>query len=107
MIYHGRREWQQSQYFADLVNGAEEWRPYIPDFTYAITSVADVRKTELFTSVFFRAALRLMSHIFDPDLADKLPEIWAEFRNLAWGAETQGFLIVHVDLHNQCYRCEQ
>jgi hypothetical protein len=23
-----------------------------------------------------------------------LPQIWAEFRNLAWGPETQGFLIV-------------
>lgn len=35
-----------------------------------------------------------MRHIFDPDLADKLPQIWTEFRTLAWGPETQGFLIV-------------
>ena len=35
-----------------------------------------------------------MRHIFDPDLADKLPQIWAEFRDLAWGPDEQGFLLV-------------
>jgi len=59
-----------------------------------VTSVADIRETELFDAVLFRCAIRLMRHIFDPDLADKLPEIWAEFRNLAWGPEPQGFLTV-------------
>jgi hypothetical protein len=94
VVYHGTRKWKQAQQFADLVDGAADWQAYIPDFKYAVASVADIREMELFESVLFRAAIRLMRHIFDPDLADKLPEIWAEFRNLAWGPETQGFLIV-------------
>ena len=94
IVYHGTRKWQIAQQFADLVEGGEAWQPYLPDFRYEVASVADIRETELFDSVLFRAAIRLMRHIFDPDLADKLPQIWAEFRNLAWGPETQGFLIV-------------
>ncbi|HRW08387.1 MAG TPA: Rpn family recombination-promoting nuclease/putative transposase, partial [Caldilineaceae bacterium] len=94
VVYQGTRKWTVSQHFADLIDSSEEWQPYIPDFQYAVTSVADIRETELFDTVLFRAAIRLMRHIFDPDLADKLPEIWAEFRDLAWGSETQGFLIV-------------
>lgn len=94
IVYHGTRKWQAAQQFADLIEGGEAWQPYLPDFRYEVASVADIRETELFDSVLFRAAIRLMRHIFDPDLADKLPQIWAEFRNLAWGPETQGFLIV-------------
>lgn len=94
IVYHGTRKWQAAQQFADLVEGGEAWQPYLPDFRYEVASVADIRETELFESVLFRAAIRLMRHIFDPDLADKLPHIWAEFRDLAWGPETQGFLIV-------------
>jgi len=94
LVYHGQRKWQVSQQFADLVEGGAAWAPYLPDFRYEVAAVADIRETELFDSVLFRAAIRLMRHIFDPDLADKLPQIWAEFRSLAWGPETQGFLIV-------------
>jgi len=94
IVYHGKRKWQVSQQFADLVEGGAAWKPYLPDFRYEVASVADIRETELFDSVLFRTAIRLMRHIFDPDLADKLPQIWAEFRNLAWESETQGFLIV-------------
>lgn len=94
IVYQGTRKWQVTQQFADLVEGGEAWQPYLPDFRYEVAAVADIRETELFESVLFRAAIRLMRHIFDPDLVDQLPQIWAEFRNLAWGPETQGFLIV-------------
>lgn len=94
VVYQGKREWRVSQHFQDLVDGGDEWQPYLPDSKYALVSVESLRETELFDALLFRAALRLMRHIFDPDLADKLPEIWAEFRNLVWGPETQGFLIV-------------
>lgn len=53
-----------------------------------------LRETELFNAVLLRAAIRLMRHIFDPDLVDKLPQIWAEFRDLAWGPDERGFLVV-------------
>ncbi len=94
VVYQGTRKWTVSQHFADLLESGEEWQPYVPHFQYALASVADIRETELFDAVLFRAAIRLMRHIFDADLADKLPEIWSEFRDLAWGPETQGFLIV-------------
>ncbi len=94
LVYQGTRKWTVSQHFTDLIDSSEEWQPYVPDFQYAVVSVTDIRETEHFDAVLFRAAIRLMRHIFDPDLADKLPQIWAEFRDLAWGQETQGFLIV-------------
>lgn len=94
VVYHGRRKWTAAQQFAELIDSEQAWQPFIPDFYYAVASVAEIRETELFESVLFRAAIRLMRHIFDPDLVEKLPEIWAEFHHLAWGPETQGFLIV-------------
>lgn len=61
-----------------------------------LVSVVSLRETELFSAVLLRAAIRLMRHIFDPDLIDKLPQIWAEFRDLASGVEEQGFLVVMI-----------
>jgi hypothetical protein len=63
---------------------------------YELVSVVSLRETELFNAVLLRAAIRLMRHIFDPDLAHKLPQIWAEFHDLAWGPDEQGFLVVMI-----------
>jgi hypothetical protein len=94
VVYQHKRKWNAPQQFHDLIEAANEWQPYLPAFKYELVSVASLRETELFSAVLLRAAIRLMRHIFDPDLADKLPQIWAEFRDLAWGPDEQGFLLV-------------
>jgi len=94
VIYQRKRKWTAPQHFHDLIEASAEWRPYLPAFKYELVSVVSLRETELFSAVLLRAAIRLMRHIFDPDLAHKLPQIWEEFRNLAWGPDEQGFLMV-------------
>lgn len=94
VVYQHKREWNAPQHFHELIEAANEWQPYLPAFQYELVSVASLRETELFSAVLLRAAIRLMRHIFDPDLAHKLPEIWSEFRDLAWGPDEQGFLLV-------------
>jgi len=94
VIYQQKRKWNAPQYFHDLIDASAEWLPYQPNFKYELVSVVSLRETELFSAVLLRAAIRLMRHIFDPDLAHKLSQIWEEFRSLAWGPDEQGFLIV-------------
>lgn len=85
VVYQRKTEWNAPQHFHGLIDAGAEWLPYQPDFKYELVSVVSLRETELFSAVLLRAAIRLMRHIFDPDLIDKLPQIWAEFRDLAWG----------------------
>lgn len=94
VIYQRKRKWTAPQHFHDLIEASAEWRPYLPDFQYELVSVVSLRETELFSAVLRRAAIRLMRHIFDPDLAHKLPQIWEELCNLAWGPDAQGFLMI-------------
>ncbi|MCE7985978.1 MAG: hypothetical protein DYG89_32780 [Caldilinea sp. CFX5] len=94
VVYQRKTKWSAPQQFHGLIDAGAEWLPYQPDFKYELVSVVSLRETELFSAVLLRAAIRLMRHIFDPDLIDKLPQIWAEFRNLAWGPDERGFLVV-------------
>lgn len=96
VVYQRKTEWNAPQHFHDLIDADAAWLPYQPEFKYELVSVVSLRETELFSAVLLRAAIRLMRHIFDPDLAHKLPQIWAEFRDLAWGPDEQGFLIVMI-----------
>lgn len=96
VVYQRKTKWNAPQHFHDLLDADAVWLPYQPDFKYELVSVVSLRETELFSAVLLRAAIRLMRHIFDPDLAHKLPQIWAEFRDLAWGPDEQGFLIVMI-----------
>ena len=96
VVYQRKAEWSAPQHFHDLLDADAAWLPYQPDFKYELVSVVSLRETELFSAVLLRAAIRLMCHIFDPDLAHKLPQIWAEFRDLTWGPDEQGFLIVMI-----------
>ena len=94
VIYQRKTEWNAPQQFHELIDAGAEWLPYQPDFKYELVSVVSLRETELFNAVLLRAAIRLMRHIFDPDLIDKLPQIWAEFHNLVWGPNERGFLVI-------------
>jgi predicted transposase YdaD len=96
VVYQRKTEWSAPQHFHDLLDADAAWLPYQPDFKYELVSVVSLRETELFNAVLLRAAIRLMRHIFDPDLAHKLPQIWAEFHDLAWGPDEQGFLVVMI-----------
>ncbi|MBX3010822.1 MAG: Rpn family recombination-promoting nuclease/putative transposase [Caldilineaceae bacterium] len=94
VIYQRKRPWHAPQQFHDLIEANAVWGPYLPAFRYELVSVVSLRETELFSAVLLRAAIRLMRHIFAPDLAHQLPAIWEEFRNLAWGPDERGFLLV-------------
>jgi len=76
VLYHGRRNWQIANSFRSLIAGSNaELDAYIPDFIYQLHDLSVLQDDEIKGEVLGRITLLLLKHIFDPELAEKLPEI--------------------------------
>ncbi len=76
VLYHGCRKWRVAQDFRSLIAGSSaELNCYIPDFKYQLHDLSALQDDEIKGEVLGRITLLLLKHIFDPELAEKLPEI--------------------------------
>jgi predicted transposase/invertase (TIGR01784 family) len=83
VVYHGRSRWQVALNFDALFSGPEALRPYWPGFDYQLCDVSLHRKAEIQGAVISQVALLLLRHIFDPKMAERLPQILALLHELA------------------------
>ena len=60
----------------------EQLSDYIPDFNYALYDLTRFSDNEIKGTVMGRVMMLLFKHIFEPDLMEKLPHIFALMREL-------------------------
>lgn len=81
VVYHGATPWRIGKTFGSLfakLPGGKDWRRYLPDFEYYLCDLSQFRDDELEGGAGLAAVLKLLKHIFRPDLEEKLPEVLSE-----------------------------
>ncbi len=74
MLYHGRSPWDAARRFEDLVAAPGALRDYVPRLQYALCDLGAYPDDALRGEVMVRTGLLFLRHIFDGDLAQRLPE---------------------------------
>ena len=71
-LYHGTGKWNSPDRLWKLLEGGEDFREYIPDFSYELYNLADYDDDSLLVGDFMAlgVVLYLMKHIFDKDFGD-------------------------------------
>jgi predicted transposase/invertase (TIGR01784 family) len=83
VLYHGRKAWQLPGRFRPLViPNNQELDPFIPDFGYHLYDLSALSDDEIRGGVYARITQLVLRHIFDPDLASKLPGILSLLREI-------------------------
>ena len=98
VLYHGKGAWPSLRWFSDMVDIPDRLRPeikaFVPDFTYVLqdlTSCSDEQIREMKATIMAKTALLLLKHVFDEDLGEKLPGLFAVA--LAHWCTLEGLLI--------------
>jgi predicted transposase/invertase (TIGR01784 family) len=82
VLYHGQSKWNVAQTFGGLFKGAEELRPYWPEFNYQLYDLSQWSDAEIRGTLLLQAELSLLKHIYDPRLLEHLPRILRLYREL-------------------------
>ena len=83
LLYHGRRPWSGPSRFMDLMEPpARDLSAHVPDFEFILRDLSRFSDDEIRGPVLTRATLRLIKHIFPPDIRHKLPKVLALMRDL-------------------------
>ncbi|HMV46453.1 MAG TPA: Rpn family recombination-promoting nuclease/putative transposase [Blastocatellia bacterium] len=75
VVYHGAKPWSIGKKLSDLFgqfSGSRIWRRYLPDFEYHLCDLSKFRDEELEGGEGLGAVLKLLKHIFRPDLKETL-----------------------------------
>ena len=84
VLYHGRSRWRINEYFLSGFNGpVEALVEYIPDFRYVLYDLSEYSDDEIKGTVMARVTMLLLKHVFEPDLADRLPNIFSLLKELS------------------------
>jgi hypothetical protein len=83
VLYHGRRKWAYGTKFSTLFSRcSEKLKTYIPDFEFVLYDLTQYSDEAIRGMVLHRVVMLLFKHIFDPDIARKLPGIFALMREV-------------------------
>jgi len=84
LLCHGRSSWPEKRVrFSSMLEGpVEQLSDYIPDFNYALYDLTRFSDNDIKGTVMGRVMMLLFKHIFEPDLMEKLPHIFALMREL-------------------------
>jgi predicted transposase/invertase (TIGR01784 family) len=84
LVCHARKKWPEDTIrLTSLLSGpVDDLAGYIPDFGFELYDLHRYTDDEIKGTIASRLALLLLKHIRDPDLARKLPEIFALLRTL-------------------------
>ncbi|MBF0121176.1 MAG: Rpn family recombination-promoting nuclease/putative transposase [Desulfobacterales bacterium] len=78
LIYHGRQPWSYGNKFSDIVEkGKDDLKPYIPDFEYILCDLSTYQDHEIKGILTLKVGLFAIKYIFDPNLWEHLPKIFA------------------------------
>ena len=84
VLYHGRSRWRINEDFLSGFNGpVEALVEYIPDFRYVLYDLSEYSDDEIKGTVMARVTMLLLKHVFEPDLADRLPNIFSLLKELS------------------------
>lgn len=100
VLYHGRRRWNVPRSFRALVAGAEAlpWSRYVPDFEYYLCDLSRFTEKEILGVPALRVGLRLMKHIFQPELSELFKKIIGELKVLPRARARQSLLPMAIYL---------
>ena len=84
LIYHARKEWPEDTVrFTSLLSGpVDDLVGYIPDFGFELYDLHRFSDDQIKGTLASRVILLLLKHIRDPDLRQKLPDIFALMQTL-------------------------
>ncbi|MFZ0545762.1 MAG: Rpn family recombination-promoting nuclease/putative transposase [Candidatus Promineifilaceae bacterium] len=83
VVYHGREKWQISENFTGLFEGPEALRPYWPNYRYELQDLNQLDESDIRGNLLLKATLLTLMRSFDPDLAERLVDIFSYLAGLA------------------------
>ena len=86
VLYHGRARWTVATEFSALVRCPSVLAPYVPQFRYALTDLSRYSDDEIRGSAFLQVGLLALRHIFEGNLAQRLPRILKTLEAVAGSA---------------------
>ncbi len=84
VLYHGKDKWTVDKRFASLFNGpVNKLSGYIPDFEFILYDLSQYTDDQIKGTIMARVTMLLLKHIFEPDVADRLPNIFMLLKDLS------------------------
>ena len=83
ILYHGKSGWKLKKKLGDLFDAPEALKRYLLTFEAVVCDLSALNDDEIKGRILARVSLLLMKHIFDPDLAERLPVILGLLRTLS------------------------
>nr|WP_319491474.1 Rpn family recombination-promoting nuclease/putative transposase [uncultured Desulfobacter sp.] len=84
VLYHGKDKWSVDKRFASLFDGpVNELAGYIPDFEFILYDLSQYTDDQIRGTIMARVTMLLLKHIFESDVADKLPGIFMLLKELS------------------------
>jgi len=83
VLYHGQKKWQHGTKFSELFSEYHgKLKIYIPDFEFVLYDLTQYSDEAIRGMVLHRVVMLLFRHIYDPDIAEKLPGIFSAMREI-------------------------
>ncbi len=83
VLYHGQKKWQHGTKFSELFSEYHgKLKVYIPDFEFVLYDLTQYSDEAIRGMVLHRVVMLLFRHIYDPDIAEKLPGIFSAMREI-------------------------
>lgn len=84
VLYHGKQRWRINESFLSLLSGPVDKLPeYVPDFKYELHDLSEYSDEEIRGTIMARVTMLLLKHVFEPDVSNRLPEIFALLKELS------------------------
>ncbi len=83
IIYHGSKILNDTKFFYSLFVSMENTTQYIPKFDFQLMDLSSIPEYQLRGEILLRVHFLVQKHINDPNLIDKLPEIFDMLSNLS------------------------
>ncbi|MDX9965118.1 Rpn family recombination-promoting nuclease/putative transposase [Desulfobacter postgatei] len=84
VLYHGTQKWTVDRRFSSLFEGpVDKLAGYTPDFEFILYDLSQYTDDQIKGTIMARVAMLLLKHIFEPDIADLLPNIFMLLKDLS------------------------
>ena len=84
VLYHGRKRWKVAPELSSVFKGpVGVLSDYVPDFKYLLYDLSRYTDDQIKGTVMARVTMLLLKHIFDPNVADRLPDIFLLLKKLS------------------------
>lgn len=84
VLYHGPQKWTVDRRFSSLFEGpVDKLAGYTPDFEFILYDLSQYTDDQIKGTIMARVTMLLLKHIFEPDIADLLPNIFMLLKDLS------------------------